>query len=133
VVALCKYNHTSPQPSLVFKIANGKLEWEEGTCDLTADELQPAPHAAPRVAVKLPEAKDWLLACLQEGPVESKQLLKKGLKAGHAKATVRRAMSALKDAEKAEAVQRGRNIWWWTLRPQEEDVDVRDADPPGAA
>jgi len=87
-----------------------RIEWENGTIDVTADEaLQAAADDAEGRGAKA-DAIDFLRAELEYGRVEAEEMYKRGRKAGHADRTLRRAKQELKVVSK----QDGR-IWYWSL------------------
>lgn len=95
-------------------IETSRILWEPEPVTITADEAM-APTDAPEERSELDDAKRFLLALLEDGPVPSRQIQADAQGAGHAWRTIRRAQAALH----VEARKTGiKGPWVWELPPK---------------
>jgi putative DNA primase/helicase len=100
--------------TLSNRIETSRILWEPEPVTISADEAL-APSDPPADRSELDDAKRFLRALLEEGPVSSKEIRADAEGAGHAWATIRRAQQALG----IEAHKVGlRGGWVWELPPK---------------
>jgi hypothetical protein len=95
---------------LEFKIAEGRIAWEQGPAKLTAQSV----FAAERGRTDQPEAEHWLQAYLANGSEPAKEIIASARQCGISTRTLYRAKAALAvRSEKREF--NGDTCWWWSL------------------
>jgi putative DNA primase/helicase len=101
-------------PSSAGPIDVSRVSWESEGVAITADEAM-APAMDSEERTDLDDARSFLLALLQDGPVPSTQVRRDSDGAGHSWATIRRAQRALG----IEATKEGmKGPWQWRLPPK---------------
>jgi hypothetical protein len=124
-LAKVKFNIGKWPGNLAFKIVDSKVRVEKrtipqiqwmGAMASTAGQLL---QATGNHAVALDEAKEFLEALLEDGPVESSLVFKTGREKNLAEITIRRASKVLKVAKKPEEKKPeepdGKRVWMWRL------------------
>ncbi len=115
-----KSNLAEKPPSLVYKIVTSpvhdtaRIEWM-GVSEYGADALA-ADATTPHERTQLDEAKDFLRAGLEGGPVRAKQVYKDARDAGIAERTLQRA----KDVLRVRSEKVGTEGWSWQLHDKSE-------------
>lgn len=130
VLAATKGNLAAPRPSLAYSLvpaghSSVRVAWA-GASEHTAGSLLAAP-ADGEERTRLDEAREFLLAELEAGPVESRDLQRRARDAGIAWRTIERASSAL-GVEKGPREFGGR--WEWRLPPPPESANDLGGDWP---
>ena len=116
VVAVIKNNLALHPASIAFEIgADGQFFWC-GETAVTADALL-APEASIEQQSAQAESRDFLTEILDDGPVESDEVLKMAKAVGLAERTVKRAKASLhiKARRIGKPGMRGGGVWAWEL------------------
>lgn len=121
-----KNNLADDQSGLAYRVSTGLngapcLVFEPDPVTISADDALAGAGPRPRPR---DEAKEWLRALLEDGPVPAAQVWEEAKASGFAEATVKRAKQQLGvDTYKAKGLGAG---WMWRLPGAEEDHDEGD-------
>lgn len=102
-------------PVMLDKIGPvGRVEWESGAVNLTADAALAAAAADPEARATRDQAAEWLRAALADGPKQTAELQEEAREAGIAWATIRRAQAAVGIKPRRQGFGPD-GAWYWTL------------------
>jgi putative DNA primase/helicase len=113
LMATLKSNLAKKPPTLAYRIIDGKVSWESGTVNISADEALKDDDTREEAPAKA-RAKEFLETMLADGPVESKRVQAEAKAAGLAWRTVRRAGDGLQVKVERDGFGR-EGVWTWRL------------------
>lgn len=113
VLCHIKSNLGPKTPSLTYTIRNGHFLWGEETT-VTAEQIL-AEQVTGEEKDKQGDAKDFLQAMLENGPVDSEEIFKRAKAEGISASTLKRAKRAMGIEAKKAGFEKG---WRWELPPK---------------
>lgn len=113
VLCHIKSNLGPKTPSLTYTIRNGHFLWGEETT-VTAEQIL-AEQVTGEEKDKQGDAKDFLQAMLENGPVDSEEIFKRAKAEGISASTLKRAKEAMGIKAKKAGFEKG---WSWELPPK---------------
>jgi len=115
VLASLKFNIGPTPAPLAYRIGAEGVIWDPEPYALDARQLLGAGEAGDRKATKLEEAKDFLVACLENGPQPSVRVEAAAKNHGISPRTLERARAELSVDSKHRGGLAGEGEWVWVL------------------